>query len=129
LVIENFYQQLGGRITVMLQEGAAHHPHSLRDPTPIADFIVQSWQAVSNPPPAFVGPLPSRSAYYSTKNSYRYFAPENNYITCRGPFFTDCYDRYNFSVQGAGNVTVITPKAPAPGMPMVFRTDFVERTA
>ena len=29
-VIENVYQQAGGRITVMIKEGAAHHPHSLQ---------------------------------------------------------------------------------------------------
>ena len=42
LVIESVYQQLGGRISVMIKDGAAHHPHSLRDPKPIADFIEQS---------------------------------------------------------------------------------------
>src|SRR5260221_633489 len=33
LPIEDRYQQLGGRITVMIKEGQAHHPHSLRNPT------------------------------------------------------------------------------------------------
>ena len=41
LAIENRYHQLGGRITVMIKEGTAHHPHSLRNPRPIADWIVQ----------------------------------------------------------------------------------------
>ena len=40
--IENIYQQFGGRISVMIKEGSGHHPHSLRDPKPIADFISQS---------------------------------------------------------------------------------------
>ena len=40
LPVESIYQQLGGRISVMIKDGAGHHPHSLRDPTPIADFIV-----------------------------------------------------------------------------------------
>src|SRR5882672_1102665 len=31
--IENIYRQFGGRISVMIKEGPAHHPHSLRDPT------------------------------------------------------------------------------------------------
>ena len=31
-VIENVYHQAGGRITVMIKEGTAHHPHSLQDP-------------------------------------------------------------------------------------------------
>ena len=42
LAIENVYRQLGGRITMMIKEGAAHHPHSLRDPQPIADWIVRN---------------------------------------------------------------------------------------
>ena len=40
LAIESIYQQLGGRISVMIKDGVGHHPHSLRDPKPIADFIV-----------------------------------------------------------------------------------------
>ena len=32
LAIEDRYHQLGGRITVMIKEGAAHHPHSLHVP-------------------------------------------------------------------------------------------------
>jgi hypothetical protein len=28
LAIENRYQELGGRITVMIKDGHAHHPHS-----------------------------------------------------------------------------------------------------
>src|SRR5437870_2108253 len=41
LPIEDRYQQLGGRITVMIKDGQAHHPHSLRDPKVIADWIEQ----------------------------------------------------------------------------------------
>jgi pimeloyl-ACP methyl ester carboxylesterase len=41
-VIEGLYQQYGGRISVMIKDGAGHHPHSLRDPKPIADFIEAS---------------------------------------------------------------------------------------
>ena len=32
LPIENIYQQYGGRISTMIKDGFAHHPHSLRDP-------------------------------------------------------------------------------------------------
>src|SRR5260370_1383350 len=48
--IEGIYQELGGRISVMIKDGAGHHPHSLRDPTPIADFITQSAQPASSIP-------------------------------------------------------------------------------
>jgi hypothetical protein len=44
--IEAIYQQFGGRVSMMIKEGYAHHPHSLRNPKPIADFIEQSVQAV-----------------------------------------------------------------------------------
>ena len=42
LPIEAIYQQYGGRISMIIKDGAGHHPHSLRDPKPIADFIEQS---------------------------------------------------------------------------------------
>jgi hypothetical protein len=83
--IENIYQQFGGRISVMIKEGFGHHPHSLRDPSPIANFIVQSTQETSNPPPAFVGERFTKSAYYSVENLYRDYPSEGTYIACRGP--------------------------------------------
>jgi pimeloyl-ACP methyl ester carboxylesterase len=38
-IVEQRYKALGGRITVITKKGVGHHPHSLRDPTPIVDFI------------------------------------------------------------------------------------------
>jgi len=54
-LVEGVYQQLGGWISVLIKDGAAHHPHSLRDPKPIADFIVASQKAAAAAPPSFVG--------------------------------------------------------------------------
>ncbi len=34
------YSEYGGSIRVIHKKGVGHHPHSLRDPTPIVDFIV-----------------------------------------------------------------------------------------
>jgi hypothetical protein len=131
LPIENMYQQFGGRISVMIKEGPAHHPHSLRDPKPIADFIEQSVYETNTPPPAFVGANKfTKTSFYSAENSYRNFPQEGAYITCRGPMFTPCYDRYQFNINnfsGAG-LTVIAPKTAAPGNPWVFRADFVDRS-
>jgi pimeloyl-ACP methyl ester carboxylesterase len=128
--IENIYQQFGGRISVMIKEGFGHHPHSLRDPTPIADFIVQSFQAASNPPPGFVGARFTKTAYYGVENIYRNFPSEGTFITCRGPLFTGCYDRYEFNIGGMeGTTTIIVPKNAAPGTPWVFRAGFVDRDA
>ena len=39
-IIEQRYKKLGGKITVIRKPGVDHHPHSLKDPTPIVDFIL-----------------------------------------------------------------------------------------
>ena len=128
--IETIYQQYGGRVSVMIQEGKGHHPHSLRDPQPIADFIAQSVQPVASTPPAYLSGRIAKSWFYSLDNAYRYFPHEGIYITCRGPWFTECYERYAFELKGvAGAITVIVPRKPAPGKPWTFRADSVGRDA
>jgi pimeloyl-ACP methyl ester carboxylesterase len=130
MVIEGIYQQLGGRISTMTKDGAAHHPHSLRDPKPIADFIDESIKPVRAPMADFAGEKFTRSSYYSIRNIYRDFPKEGTSITCRGPWFAESYDRIGFqlpSVKGA--VTVIVPKIAAAGKPWVYRADFVGRDA
>jgi pimeloyl-ACP methyl ester carboxylesterase len=77
-----------------------------------------------------VGPKFTKTSFYSLENSYRNFPKEGNYITCRGPWFTECYDRYSFQVSGVeGTVNVIVPKKTAPGKPWVFRADYVSPEA
>lgn len=129
--IENIYQQFGGRISVMIKEGFAHHPHSLRDPGPIADFIVQSVQETNGAPPSFVAGKFTKTSFYSGEMNYRNFPQEGTYITCCGPMFTPCYDRYQFTFGNfsSGGVNIIVPKTPAPGNPWIFRADFVGRDA
>jgi len=130
LTMENIYQQFGGRITVMIKEGRGHHPHSLRDPTPIADWIEQNVKPRDIAAPAFVSSKFTRTSFYGTKGFYRDFPKEGTYITCRGPGFTDCFDRYAFELAGVeGTINVIVPKTAAPGTPWVFRADFVRRDA
>jgi pimeloyl-ACP methyl ester carboxylesterase len=127
---EAIYQQFGGRVSMMIKEGYAHHPHSLRNPKPIADFIEQSVQAVKGPAPTFAGDRFKRTSYYSIENFYRDYPDEDTYITCRGPLFSPCYDCYEFSVQGAPmTITVIAPSSAAAGMPWVYRSGFVSRDA
>jgi pimeloyl-ACP methyl ester carboxylesterase len=128
--IEAIYQQFGGRISMMIKEGYAHHPHSLRNPKPIADFIEKSTQEERGPAPAFAGDRFKRTSYYSTENFYRNYPDEDTYLTCRGPLFLPCYDRYEFSVRDTPmSITVIAPSASAPGMPWVYRAGFVFRDA
>ncbi len=130
LAMENIYHQFGGRITVMIKEGRGHHPHSLRDPRPIADWIEQNVKPASITPPVFAGGKFTRTSFYSTANSYRDFPKEGTYITCRGPGFAECYDRYAFELEGVeGAINVIVPKTTAPGTPWVFRADYVNRDA
>lgn len=128
--IETIYSQLGGRISVMIKEGAAHHPHSLRDPKPIADFISQQVQAVAGNLPLFLNGRISTSSFYGRESDYREFPSEGLFITCRGPWFSPSYDRYSFDVIGVeGSVNVIVPKTAAAGKPWVFRADPVTRDA
>jgi hypothetical protein len=130
LAIENIYQQFGGRISIMIKEGFGHHPHSLRDPKIIADFIEQSVKETKVTPPDFVGEKFTRRSYYSIANSIKNFPTEGAYITCRGPLFTECYNRYEIELANVeAFTTVIVPKTPAPGKPWVFRSDFVNRDA
>jgi pimeloyl-ACP methyl ester carboxylesterase len=132
LPVENIYHQLGGQFTMMIKEGAAHHPHSLRDPKPIADWIVQSVERTSGNPPAFAGKRFTKSYYYSTDDSYTFFPRENTYVTCRGPLFTECYDRYDVKTDSPWAITamtVIVPRTAAPGNPWVFRADRIGRSA
>lgn len=41
-ILEKRYQELGGSIKVIHKPGVGHHPHSLKDPKPIVDFILQN---------------------------------------------------------------------------------------
>ena len=128
--IEGIYQQLGGRISVMIKDGAGHHPHSLRDPRPIADFITHSVEASRGIPPDYLAGRISKSTFYSTENSYREFPKEGTFVTCRGPLFKDGYDRYSFELAGVeGAITVIVPNTVVARKPWVFRSAFVPRDA
>jgi hypothetical protein len=131
LFIEDLYQQLGGRISVIIKDGFAHHPHSLPDVRPIADWIEQnSRQPANNTPPAFAGPSFSKTWYYSNRNGYRYSPEERAWLTSRGASFSPCYERYAFNIKGVqGAVVVIVPKKEAPGRPWVFRAGFGGRDA
>jgi pimeloyl-ACP methyl ester carboxylesterase len=128
LVVESAYQHLGGRVSVMIKDGAAHHPHSLRDPKVIADFIEASQKPAVSAPPAFVGKTATRTAFYGSESIYREVPSEKTYAACRGPVFAPNYDRYEFRPDGIRMpVAVIVPTTPAAGKPWVFRGDFVTR--
>jgi hypothetical protein len=130
--VENIYHAFGGRISVMIKEGFGHHPHSLHDPTPIADFIEKSFREKAVLLPGYVkatygGPgAATKTWYYSVLDSYRWVPAEKAYISTRGPFFSGAYARYQILIPGVDAfTTVIAPDRPAPGTPWVFRADYV----
>lgn len=41
-LIERRYRELGGPIQMIVKPGVGHHPHSLVDPTPIVEFLLES---------------------------------------------------------------------------------------
>ncbi|HWC60972.1 MAG TPA: alpha/beta hydrolase [Verrucomicrobiae bacterium] len=128
LPIESTYQQFGGRISVMIKEGRGHHPHSLRDPAFLADFIQNSVRERKGMPADFAGVKFSKTSFYPTSKVYRSFVGEQTYVTVRGPLFTNCYDRYYITLKGVDAfTTVIAPNQPAPGNPWMFRVDLVDR--
>lgn len=133
LPIEGRYHALGGQVTVMIKEGTAHHPHSLQDAKPIADWIEQ--HATSAPPEPFrLGGLSFDKTYlYSLSNHYVPLKAEQTFATCRGPGFTPCYARYaakpaveSWSTRG---MTVVVPAIAAPGKPWAMRATAITRDA
>lgn len=42
LALEKAYKKLGGKIELIAKPGVDHHPHSLKDPTPIVNFILKN---------------------------------------------------------------------------------------
>ena len=129
--VENIYHAFGGRISVMIKEGFGHHPHSLHDATPIADFMEKSFREKPAPQPDYVkatysGPgTVSKSYYYGVEDTYRWVTAEKAYISTRGPFFSGAYARYQLHIPGVDAfTTVIAPDTPAQGKPWVFRADY-----
>jgi pimeloyl-ACP methyl ester carboxylesterase len=41
-ILEKRYRELGGTISVIRKPGVDHHPHSLTDPAPIVNFLLQN---------------------------------------------------------------------------------------
>jgi pimeloyl-ACP methyl ester carboxylesterase len=129
MTIEKIYHQCGGSITVIMKEGVPHHPHSLVDPTPIADWIEQHMHPVEANRPAFADGTYIKTHYYSFENSYIYLKEEDTYATVRGPGYVPSYDCYTSPGTGDFHVdytSIVVPRQPAPGKPWVFHPGFLE---
>ncbi|HUR65350.1 MAG TPA: hypothetical protein VMZ03_03285, partial [Chitinophagaceae bacterium] len=105
LPIEKRYQELGGRITVIIKEGPAHHPHSIKNPKLIADWIEKNMKLTANIDPDFVDTTLIKSYYYGHESSYIYLKEEDTYATSRGPGFTPCYTRYDVKTKSQWGIT------------------------
>lgn len=125
--VEEIYPQFGGRISVMVKEGFAHHPHSLHNPKPIADFMEASVKETITKPDFLDSNY--TSGWYTGKASLYKSVPEEGInITYRGARFTGSYRRYVFQLPGVESfITVIAPSEPAAGKPWVFRSTYVKR--
>ncbi len=121
-VIETVYRQYGGRISVVIKEGAGHHPHSLKDPKFLADFVEKSTRETGKPDPVFTVGRATRTAFYSPESDYRKFSSQPEQLVCRGAEFVNVYDKYDFDLPGVeGTVSVVAPESAAEGTPWVFR--------
>ena len=132
LPLEKRYQELGGRITVMIKEGPAHHPHSIKNPKLIADWIQSNMKLTPDTLPDFVDTTFMKSYYYAHESSYIFLKEEDTYATCRGPGFTPCYKRYDVKTKSQWGVTgaaVIVPNTVASGKPWIFRYGTVDEKA
>ncbi len=132
LPIEDRYQQLGGRISVMIKEGQPHHPHSLKNPKFIADWIQANLPPAGAAPRDFPPANFTRSYYYTLESTNLWLNEEKTFADCRGPAFFDCYERYDEPTEsqwGLIGLSIIAPHTTAPGKPWVFRADAIPRDA
>jgi hypothetical protein len=116
----------------MIKDGQAHHPHSLRNPKMIADWIVEHMQPAEGQRPDFATENFIKSYYYSLESTNLWVKEEKTFALCRGPGFVECCDRYDESTPspwGLAGVAVIVPKSAASGKPWVFRADAITRDA
>jgi len=49
-IVQKRYRALGGSIRVIAKRGVGHHPHSLKDPSPIVEFILEHADGQSRRP-------------------------------------------------------------------------------
>jgi pimeloyl-ACP methyl ester carboxylesterase len=127
---EEMYRQFGGRVSVLLKDGAGHHPHSLNDPTELADFLVNSASESLPIIPDFVRANQfTRSSYYSRESTYAWDPKNGYFISRRGPAFVPCYKRYALSLGFETAVNIVVPLKEAPGRPWVLRPSFVPSDA
>ena len=83
-LVESRYKQLGGPITVISKPNCGHHPHSLKDPTRIVNFVL-----------SHTG-FADRVRDAATPYGYDYFASRSGLNNCRVKFERDKTGRVAF---------------------------------
>ncbi len=68
LVVKERYEKLGGEIKVITKPGVDHHPHSLRPPTAIVDFILR--HAPASTPASLFSPEVRRVVFLGDSITY-----------------------------------------------------------
>ena len=87
----------------------------------------QKDQHSTKPPlPNFGNEKSTRKSYYSSVGTFQYSQEKGTYLTCRGPLFTECFNREDVEIPGVeASSAIIAPQYEAPGKPWVFRSDLV----
>jgi pimeloyl-ACP methyl ester carboxylesterase/lysophospholipase L1-like esterase len=65
-ILETRYRELGGKITVIAKPNCEHHPHSLKDPTRIVNFVLENTPGMAGrvrPDP----PVPYGEDYFTVR--------------------------------------------------------------
>ena len=83
-LIEQRYRQLGGSMTLIAKPNCKHHPHSLKDPTRIVNFVLQH------------SGMPGQIREVKVTYGYDYFELRGGLTNCRSKFERDKLGRVAF---------------------------------
>lgn len=83
-LIETRYKALGGPITVIVKPGIGHHPHSLKDPKPIVDFVYKHTVMLDKGALDKAGAAPKPAAAAMSTVGHRVLGSDNGRIAILG---------------------------------------------
>lgn len=86
-IIEQRYKALGGSIEVIRKPGVDHHPHALKDPAPIVDFVTQHVNAALRANHSFSTNVAVRSGL--TRSGAKFQATKQGHVAFIGGSITE----------------------------------------
>jgi pimeloyl-ACP methyl ester carboxylesterase/outer membrane protein assembly factor BamB len=114
-LIETRYKELGGPITVIVKPGVGHHPHSLKDPQPIVDFVCNHTAALDKAPPRKVDATQADGAASASPIAHRVLGSDNGRIAILGRDgvtveweFKNGHQAHDLQVLPSGNILLPT---------------------